>query len=125
MNSPALHRGLRKAIRTAIQLVAGGALTAAVNTFADGLSPNTKVYVLAAWTVLIALAQNALETRGTIPTLLPTPGLVPSVGGMAAKTVGVVETTVDTVGDAVGDVTGIVEDVTGTLLGEVNPPGED
>lgn len=120
---PGLYRGLRKAVRTALQLVAGGALTAAVNTLADGLSPDTKVYVLAAWTVLIALAQNSLESVGKIPVLLPTPGLVPSAGELAGKAVGTVETTVDVVGDLVGDVTGTVEAVGGELLGEVHPPG--
>ena len=121
--SPGLHRGLRKAIRTALQLAASGALTAAVNTFADGLSPNTKVYVLAGWTVLIALCQNGLESAGKIPVILPTPGIVPSTGAVT-KAVGTVETAVEVAGDAVGDVEGVVIDATGTLLGEVGPPGE-
>lgn len=115
----AWHRGARKATRTAIQLVAAGGLTAGVNTFADGLSPNAKVYVLAGWTVLLALCQNALETKGAIPTLLPTPGIVPSAGGLATHAVGVVETAVDTVGGEVGGVEGTVEDLGGNLLGEI------
>lgn len=122
--SPALHRGLKKALRTVIQLAVGGALTETVNRMADGLSPNTKVYVLAGWTVLIALLQNSLETAGKIPVLLPTPGLVPNIAPLAAKAVGTVETTIDKVGDTVGDVEGIVTDLTGGLLGEVTPPGE-
>jgi hypothetical protein len=122
--SAAWHRGWRKAVRTGLQLVAAGALTAAVNTFADGLSPNVKVYVLAGWTVAVALAQNALETNGKIPALLPTPGLVPSVGA-AGRAVGVVETTIDKAGDAVGDIEGIVEDTAGGLLGVVRPADED
>lgn len=121
--SPALHRGLRKAARTLLQLVAGGALTAAVNQFADGLSANTKAYVLAAWTVVITLAQNTAETAGLIPTLLPTPGVVPSVGAVT-QTVATVETTVDQTGGAVGDVEGTVTDQAGDLLGEVGPPAE-
>lgn len=125
MNNPAWYRGWRKAVRTLLQLAAGGALTAAVNALANGLSPNTKVYVLTAWTVLISLAQNAFETSGRIPALLPTPGLVPSTGQLATQTVGTVETAIDTVGGAVGDIAGTVTDVTGTLLGEVIPPGED
>lgn len=125
MTSAAWYRGWRKAVRTGAQLVAAGALTAAVNTFADGLAPNTKVYVLAGWTVLVALAQNTLETSGRIPTLLPTPGLVPSVAPVAGRAVGVVETTIDTVGDAIGDVEGIVEDTAGELLGVVLPADED
>ena len=122
--SPALHRGVRKAIRSALQLVAAGALTAAVNTFADGLAPNVKVYVLAGWTVAVALAQNSLEAAGKVTVLLPTPGLVPSVG-VAPKAVGVVETSIDHVGGAVGDVEGVVTDTAGELLGEVLPAGED
>lgn len=121
----ALHRGWRKAARSLLQLVAGGALTAAVNQLADGLSPNTKIYVLASWTVLIALAQNWAETAGRIPVLLPTPGLVPSVAPVVAPAVGVVETTVEKIGDTVGDVTGVVESLEGDLLGEVRPPGEE
>ena len=121
--SPALHRGLRKAARTVLQLVAGGALTAAVNQFADGLSANTKVYVLALWTVVITLAQNTAETAGLIPTLLPTPGVVPSVGAVT-QTVATVETTVDQTGGTVGDVEGTVTDQAGDLLGEVGPPAE-
>lgn len=122
--NPALHRGIRKALRTAAQLVVAGGLTAAVNAFADGLSPNVKVYVTAGWTVVIALAQNFLETAGRVPVLLPTPGLVPSAAGVATKAVGVVETTVDKVGDVVGDVDGVVTDTAGGLLGEVSALGE-
>jgi hypothetical protein len=119
-----LHRGYRKALRTVIQLVAAGGLTAAVNQIADGLAPNTKVYVIAGWTVLLALAQNTLETAGKVPVLLPTPGLVPSVGKVA-KNVGVVETAVETVADEVAGVEGVVEDLGGNLLGEVTDLGED
>lgn len=119
MKSPAWHRGWRKAARSLAQLIVAGGLTAAVNQIADGLAPNAKVYVLAGWAVLIALLQNTLETSGTIPTLLPTPGLVPSVGTVSGRTVGTVETTIDTVGDTVGDVAGTVTDTAGELMGEV------
>lgn len=122
MNSPALHRGLRKAARTLAQLAVGGALTAAVNTVASGLTPNMKAYVLTGWTVLIALLQNTLETAGKIPVLLPTPGLVPSVAPILGKVAGTVETTVDQVAGAVGEVTGTVTDTSGQLLGEVVGP---
>lgn len=124
MMSPAWHRGWRKAARTAVQLVAGGALTALVTAVAGGLSPSTAAIVLGAWTVVVSAAQNAAETAGKIPTLLPTPGLVPSVGPLLTPAIGTVETAVEQVGGAVGDVEGIVEDVTGTLLGEIHPPGE-
>lgn len=116
--SAAVSRGWRKAVRTLLQLVAAGALTGVVNQITDGLSANVKVYVLAGWTVLITLAQNTLEAAGTIPTLFPSPGLVPSTG-MAGTTVGTVDTAVDQAGGAVGEVTGTVESTSGELLGEV------
>lgn len=119
MNSPAWHRGWRKAVRSLVQLAVAGGLTAAVNQFADGLSANSKVYFTAGWAVLLALLQNGLEANGSIPVLLPTPGIVPSTGKVLGKAVGTVETTVDKVGDAVGDVEGIVTDGAGELLGEV------
>lgn len=122
--TPGLYRGLRKALRTIVQLVAAGGLTAAVNAFADGLAPNMKALVGAAWLVAVTFAQNAAETAGRIPVLLPTPGLVPSVGAVAGTAVGTVETAVDVAGDSIGDVTGTVESVAGDLLGEVGPPGE-
>lgn len=117
--SPALHRAVKKGLRTVVQLVVGGALTAAVNQFADGLEPNVKVYVLAGWTVLIAVLQNGLEAKGSIPVLLPTVGIVPSTGKLLGRAVGTVDTTVEAVGGAVGDVSGVVEGVRGELIGEV------
>lgn len=122
--SPALHRGLRKGTRTAIQLVAGGALTALVTAISGSLSPQTAALIMGAWTVIVAAAQNTAEASGKIPVLLPTPGLVPSVAPVASRAVGTVETTVDRVGDSIGDVTGTVEGIAGDLLGEVVPPGE-
>ena len=70
--SPALTRGLKKGVRTILQLVAGGALTALISAAAGGLPAATQGIVMAAWTALVATAQNALETAGKIPTLLPT-----------------------------------------------------
>lgn len=124
MRSPAWHRAWRKGIRTAVQLVAGGALTALVTAVAGSLAPGTAALVLGAWTVVVATAQNGLEAGGKIPALLPTPGLVPSVGAVT-KAVGTVETTVDQVGGVIGDVEGVVTDTAGDLLGEVLPFGEE
>ncbi len=67
-----MNRGIRKAIRTILQLVAGGGLTALVSALAGGLDPSVQGIVLGAWTTAIAFAQNALESVGTIPVLLPT-----------------------------------------------------
>lgn len=117
--SAALTRGWRKALRTVVQIVAAGGLTAAVNQVADGLSPNSKALVGAGWLIFVVFCQNAAETAGKVPVLLPTPGLVPSAAKVAAKAAGTVDTAVETVGDAVGEVTGTVEGLGGELLGEV------
>ena len=106
-------------MRTAAQLVAGGALTALVTALAGGLSPTVGALVLGVWTAVIATAQNGLEAAGKIPTLLPTPGLVPSVAPLASKTVATVETAVDQTGGAVGEIEGTVTGTGGELVGEV------
>ena len=122
--SPALHRGIRKALRTILQLAAGGGLTALVSALAGGLEPATQAVVMAAWTAFVTLLQNTAETAGLIPTLLPTPGVVPSVGAVS-KTVATVETTVDQVGSTIGDVEGTVTSTDGELIAEVDPPAGD
>jgi hypothetical protein len=118
MKSPALHRGIRKAIRTLLQLAAGGGLTALVGVFAEGLDGRTQGLIMAGWTTLVTLIQNTAEASGLVPVLLPTPGLVPSVG-VFKQNVGTVDTTVETVGDAVGEVAGTVTGTDGELMGEV------
>lgn len=103
--SVALQRGTKKAVRTLLQLAVGGALTAAVNVLADGLSANNKVLVMTAWTVAIAFAQNTAETAGKVPTLLPTPTVVvPDPTKIVQPAVAVLDTAVDAVGDIVGEV---------------------
>lgn len=64
---------LRKTVRTLLQLVVSGGLTALVSAITDGLAPETTAVVLAAWQVVVTLAQNALESAGAVPTLLPSP----------------------------------------------------
>jgi hypothetical protein len=128
MNAP-LYRGTRKALRDLLQAVAAvaaaGGTTALIDVVVDSVNPATGVVLAFVFKVLFAFLMNWAETAGKIPTLLPTPGLVPSVGAVAGKTVGVVETTVDTVGGTVGDLEGIVEDTAGGLLGVVLPADED
>lgn len=128
IRSPAIHRGWRKAARDLLQAVAAvaaaGGTTALIDVVAGSVDPALGVTLAFAFKVLFAFLMNWAETAGKIPVLLPTPGIVPSVAPVATRAVGTVETTVDMVGDAVGDVTGVVEDTTGTLLGEVIPPGE-
>lgn len=112
--SPALSRGLRKGARTLLQLAVGGALTAAVNVLADGLSPNNKILVMTGWTVAVALFQNAAESAGKIPTLLPTPAIVTEAPAAVAATAGaVVEMTLEETGAIVGEVLDVVDDTLG------------
>jgi hypothetical protein len=112
--SPALNRGLRKGLRTLLQLAVGGALTAAVNVLADGLHPNTKIMVMTGWTVVVALLQNTLESAGTVPTLLPTPALVTEAPASVAATAGaVVEMTLEKTGHIAAEVLDVVDDTIG------------
>lgn len=68
--SPARH-GLNKAVRTVLQLVAGGALTALIAALVSGLAPGSTALWMGLWTTVVAFAQNTLEAKGTIPTILP------------------------------------------------------
>jgi len=79
--SAAVARGWRKGARTLIQLAAGGALTGLVAVIAGGLSPTIQALLMAAWTALVAAAQNGLEAAGKIPTLLPTAPIGPVTTG--------------------------------------------
>lgn len=117
--SASLYRGGRKAVRQVVQMAAAGSLTVLVTALAHGLDPAVSGLVLAFWGVVVVFLHNYLETAGKIPVLLPTPGLVPSVGGIVEPVAGTVETTIDRVGQAVGGVTGTVTDTVGGLLGEV------
>lgn len=122
--NPALVRGWKKAARTLLQLAAAGGLTALVDLLAHGLAPGAAGAILVAWGTVVAFLHNFLETSGTIPVLLPTPGIVPSAAPIVTQAAGTVDTAVDQVGKAVGDITGTVTDTAGKLLGEVVPPGD-
>lgn len=119
MNAPA-NRGFRKGIRTLIQTIAGGGLTALVTVLADGLSPEVSIILMAVFTAITAFAQNWLETAGKIGTLLPSPGLVVGPDVVVAT----VEAVATEAGDIVGDVTDTAGDVVGTVLGAVVPEEE-
>jgi hypothetical protein len=122
--APALSRGLKKFARTVVQLIVSGGLTAAVNEFANGLDPQTQIYVLAGWTALVTLIQNTLETKGLIPTLFPAPGLVTTTaGGILTKTVGTVDTTVDTVQGVVTEVVDTAGKAVGGVVGTLDARG--
>lgn len=122
MASPALNRGTKKALRTLVQMIVSGGLTALVNTLASGLEPTTKLMVAAGWMFIVTFAQNNLETAGAIPTLLPTAGLVTSAAGTVVATT---VATVDAVAETAGDVTGVVGEVVdtaGQVVGAVTAP---
>jgi hypothetical protein len=70
--SPALTRGIKKAVRTLAQMAASGALTAAVTALAGGLTPAVGAWVATGWMLVVTFTQNYLESAGAIPTLLPT-----------------------------------------------------
>jgi polysaccharide pyruvyl transferase WcaK-like protein len=122
--SPALTRGLKKAARSILQLVAGGALTALVAALAHGLSPDVEAVVMAAWTVLVALLQNTAETKGIIPVVLPTAGLVTTTaGGAVTSAVGTADTVVQAGGQVVADVVSTAGKVVGGIAGPVGDLG--
>lgn len=123
MNSPALSRGWRKATRDLLQalaaVAASGGTVAVIDAITGTVAPSLGVALAFVFKILFAFLQNWAETNGSIGILLPTPGLVPSVGEGAAVAVGTVDAVAEKVGDAVGEVSGTVQSVTGELLGEV------
>lgn len=68
-----MNKGLRKAIRTMVQLIVSGGLTALVAAVAN-LDAATSAVVLGGWQVVVTFCQNALESSGRIPELLPPRG---------------------------------------------------
>lgn len=117
MKNPALTRGVKKAVRTLIQLAAGGALTALIDLLAHGLAPSSAGALMTFWTALVAFLQNYLETNGTIPAILPATGLVTTtVGGAVTHVVG----TVDAVTQGTDQVVGQVLNTAGGLVGSVS-----
>lgn len=119
MSNPALSRGLRKAGRAIIQLVAGGGATALVDLLAHGLAPASAALIMAAFTAVASFLHNYLETNGTIPAILPTPGLIttsPSTG-VVGKVVGTVDTVTGGAGQVVGDVVNTAGNVVGAIAG--------
>lgn len=64
-----MNRTISRGLRTLLQLVAAGGLTALINAIADGLAPNAKAIVLACSALVVTLAQNTLEAHGKVPTV--------------------------------------------------------
>lgn len=61
---------VRRALRTALQLVASGGLTAFVAVLTDGLTAQQAGLVLAGFQVLVTFAQNLAEDKTSFPSLL-------------------------------------------------------
>lgn len=121
---PAFNRGFRKALRTLLQMGAGGGLTALVDLAAHGLSPAQAGAIMVAWTTAVTFLHNYLETAGVIPALFPTPGLVTAgaASGMATKVLGTIDTTTATIGGVVTDVVNTNGKVVGGVVGTVDTP---
>lgn len=118
--NPAQSRGTRKALRDLFQAVvatvgAGGAF-ALMEVAVGTVSPVWGVALAFVFKVMVAYAQNYLETKGSIGVMLPTPGLVTKTeGGPVGQAVG----TVDAVTTGTGEVVGQVLDTTGDVVGSV------
>lgn len=69
MKSDAVRRG----IRTLLQFIVAGGLTAIVNQLANGMSANTKVIVQGINMLLVTVAQNLLEDNTAFPAILKAP----------------------------------------------------
>lgn len=65
-----MSEAVKRALRTAGQLVASGALTALVDKLAGGLDPQVAALVLAGWQVVVTYVHNALEDKDVVPTVL-------------------------------------------------------
>lgn len=116
--SPAINRGLRKAARTVMQVVAAGGATVLVNHLADGMGETAKLSVLLGWLLVVTFAQNALETAGRVPVMLPSPGLVvtKAAGAVVDKAVATVPAVATDVGATIDGTTGVFTEVAGPVI---------
>lgn len=117
---PALDRGLRKAGRDLLQVIAAGGATALVSMITGHLHPEIAVIVAFGFKVLTAFAQNTLETAGAIPVILPAAGLITtSAGGAIGKAVGTVDAVTAGTGQVVGEVLNTAGKAVGGVAGAV------
>lgn len=114
--TPALGRGVRKAVRTFLQMAAAGSLTALVTLLSGGLDPELAAGLMVVWQVVVTFLHNYLETAGKIPVILPSPGLVTKKPGAVVDKV---TATVDAVVQSDGDIVGDLVDTTGHVVGGV------
>lgn len=121
----ASSRGTRKALRdlfqSALAVLAAGGATAVIELLVDSMNPAYGVVIAFVFKILIAYAQNYLETAGKIGVLLPTTGLITTkpADAIVATTVGTVDAVTDAAGGAIGTVTGAVIDTGGNVVGSV------
>lgn len=62
----------KRVFRTLLQLVVSGGLTAAVTAISGGLAPAVAALVLAGWQLVVTWAQNSLEEKKVIPSVMKT-----------------------------------------------------
>lgn len=63
----------RRFLRTVIQLIASGGLTAIVDAVVGGLSPAMIALVLAVWQAVVTYCHNWLEDNTRFPAMLKAP----------------------------------------------------
>lgn len=128
----ATSRGLRKGTRDLLQAIAAvaasGGTVALIDLIAGSVNPSTGVILAFVFKVLFAFLQNWAETAGKIPTILPTPAIVPAaetVDAVVADVAGTVDAVVDEAGNVVGEVTDTAGTVVGEVTGSVVEPVEE
>ena len=65
-----MNDATRRAVRTLLQMIAAGGLTALVNQFATDVPARYAPYVLVGFTLLTSYAQNYAEDAGWVPSVL-------------------------------------------------------
>ena len=122
--SAAGSRGARKATRDAFQallaVVAGGGSYILLDALIHTLNPLWGAALTVVFKVVVTYAQNYLETKGSVPVMLPSPGLITTKeGGNIGQVVGTVDAVTTGTGEVVGQVVDTAGDVVGSLSGTV------
>lgn len=127
MATAARSRGLRKATRDILQalvaVVGAGGAYALIELIVGTVHPSLGVILAFVFKILVTYAQNSMETRGTIPVFLPTPGVVTDGVHTTEQVVGTavatVDSTVEETGELVGEVVSTAGRAAGTVVGTV------
>jgi hypothetical protein len=80
-----MNRTVSRGLRTLLQLVAAGGLTALINAVAEGLPGNVKAIVLAVSALAVTVAQNLLEAHDVIAPVLESPPATASPTGWVER----------------------------------------